>query len=100
MKAATEVKAVFESKQGGAVEDALLAGIVVAPNPFAAQLRILNPEGVTARYEVVNAAGVVVRSGALSEKEVVVDTETLSAGIYFVRLEAKNGARKSLTVSK
>ena len=100
VKAATEVKAIFESKQGGAVEDALLAGISVAPNPFTTQLRILNPEGVTARYEVVNAAGVVVRSGALSEKEVVVDTEALPAGIYFVRLEAQNGARKSVMVSK
>ena len=100
VKAATEVKAVFESEQGGAVEDALLAGIVVAPNPFASQLRILNPEGVVARYEVVNAAGMVVRSGALSEKEVVVDTETLSAGVYFVRIEAQNGARKSVMVSK
>ncbi len=100
VKATTEVKAVFESKQGGAVEDALLAGIVVAPNPFAAQLRILNPEGVVARYEVVNGAGIVVRSGALSEKELVVDTETLSSGIYFVRIEAQNGAKKSIVVSK
>ncbi len=100
VKAATEVKAVFEKEQGGAVEDALLAGIVVAPNPFAAQLRILNPEGVVVRYELVNGAGVVVRSGALSEKEVVVDTEALSAGVYFVRLEAQNGARKSVMVSK
>ncbi len=100
VKAATEVKAVFESKQGGAVEDALLAGIVVAPNPFTSQLRILNPEGVVARYELVNAAGMVVRSGALSEKELVVDTETLSSGIYFVRIEAQNGAQKSVMVSK
>ncbi len=100
VKAATEVKAVFESKQGGAVEDALLAGIAVAPNPFSAQLRILNPEGVAARYEVVNAIGVVVRSGALSGSEAIVDTETLSAGIYFVRIEAQNGARKSVMVSK
>ncbi len=100
VKAATTVTAVFESKQGGAVEDALLAGIAVAPNPFSSQLRLLNPEGIVARYEVVNASGMVVRSGALSEKEVVVDTETLSAGIYFVRLEAQNGAQKSLVVSK
>ncbi len=100
VKAATEVKAVFENKQGGAVEDALLAGIVVAPNPFSAQLRILNPEGVAARYEVVNGAGVVVRSGALSGSDVIVDTEALPAGIYFVRLEAQNGARKSVMVSK
>ncbi len=100
VKAATEVKAVFENKQGGAVEDALLAGIAVAPNPFASQLRILNPEGVVARYEVVNGAGIVVRSGALSEKELVLDTEALSAGVYFVRLETQNGARKSIAVSK
>ena len=106
VKAATTVTAIFASKQGdnnepgGAVEDALLAGIVVAPNPFSAQLRILNPEGVVARYEVVNGAGVVVRSGALSEKELVVDTEALSAGIYFVRIETQNGARKSVMVSK
>ena len=105
VKAETTVTALFESKQGdnnkpGAVEDALLAGIAVAPNPFTAQLRILNPEGVTARYELVNAAGVVVRSGALSEKELVVDTEALPSDIYFVRLEAQNGARKSLMVSK
>ncbi len=100
VKAATEVKAVFENKQGGAVEDALLAGIVVAPNPFTAQLRILNPEGVVARYEVVNAAGVVIRSGALSDSEAIVDTEALPSGIYFVRLEAQNGARKSVMVSK
>ncbi len=100
VKAATEVKAVFESKQGGAVEDALLAGIVVAPNPFSAYLRILNPKGVAARYELVNTSGMVVRSGALSGSEAIVDTETLSSGIYFVRLEAQNGARKNLMVSK
>ena len=100
VKAATTVTAIFESKQGGAVEDALLAGIVVAPNPFTAQLRILNPEGVAARYEVVNAAGMVVRSGALSGSEAIVDTEALPSGIYFVRLEAQNGARKNLVVSK
>ncbi len=100
VQAATEVKAIFESKQGGAVEDTLLAGIAVAPNPFTSQLRILNPKGVVARYEVVNASGVIVRSGALSEKEVVVDTAPLPAGIYFVRLEAQNSARKSIAVSK
>ncbi len=105
VKAATEVKAVFESKQKdnnrpGAVEDALLAGISVAPNPFTSQLCILNPEGVAARYELVNASGMVVRSGALSGSEAIVNTETLPAGIYFVRLEAQNGAQKSVMVSK
>ncbi len=94
VKATTEVKAVFESKQGGAVEDALLAGIAVAPNPFSAQLRILNPEGVVARYELVNASGIIVHSGVLSEKELVVNTEALPSGIYFVRVAAQNGARR------
>ncbi len=30
----------------------------------------------------------------------MVDTETLPAGIYFVRLEAQNGARKTRVVSQ
>ena len=82
----------------GAVEDALLADIVVAPNPFTAQLRVENPAGVMGRYELVNASGVVVRAGALEGTELFIDTETLPAGIYFVRLEAQNGATKSVKV--
>ena len=84
----------------GAVEDALLADIVVAPNPFTAQLRVENPAGVMGRYELVNASGVVVRAGALEGTELFIDTETLPAGIYFVRLEAQNGATKSVKVIK
>ena len=95
---AVEVKAVFEKKQ--AVEDAVLAGIVVAPNPFAAQLRIENPEGVEARYELINASGLVVRAGAFSATEVLVDTEALPAGLYFVRIEAQNGAKRVVKVFK
>ena len=77
-----------------------MADISVAPNPFSAQLRILNPEGITARYELVNASRTVVRSGALSGREEIVDTEALPAGVYFVRLEAQNSTRKTLAVSK
>ena len=83
-----------------AVEDAVLASVVVAPNPFTAQLRIENPEGVVARYELVNAAGVVVRTGAFVATEVIVDTEALAAGVYFVRIEAQNGAKRVVKVSK
>ena len=90
----------LKPEKGGAVEDALLASIVVAPNPFSSHLRILNPEGVAVRYELVNAAGMVVRAGALTGSEAIVDTESLPAGLYFVRLEAQNGAKKSVTVSK
>ena len=54
VKAATTVTAIFESKQDdnkkpSTVKDALLADISVEPNPFSAQLRILNPEDITAR---------------------------------------------------
>ena len=113
--AATTVTAVFEKKQGGkdkddnknkepekpgtAVEDAVLAEISVAPNPFTSQLRIFNPEGVVGRYTLVNTLGGVVRSGALSGTEVV-DTEALPAGIYFVRVTGQNGATRVLRVVK
>ncbi len=83
-----------------AVEDAVLASLVVAPNPFTSQLRIDNPEGVEARYELVNAAGVVVRAGAFSATGAIVDTEALSAGVYFVRIEAQNGAKRVVKVFK
>ena len=95
---AVEVKAVFEKKQ--AVEDAVLASLSVDPNPFAAQLRILNPEGLVARYELVNATGVVVRSGVLSATEEILDTKALPLGVYFVHLEAQGGAKKTIIVSK
>ncbi len=83
-----------------AVEDAVLASLAVAPNPFTSQLRIENPEGVTVRYELVNASGVVVRAGAFSATEVFVDTEVLSAGVYFVRIETQNGAKRVVKVFK
>ena len=83
-----------------AVEDALLAGVVVAPNPFSAQLRILNPEGVSIAYELVNLAGVVLRAGVVAGVETTVDTADLSAGLYFVRLTGENGASRTVRVVK
>ncbi len=81
-----------------AVEDAVLASLSVAPNPFTAQLRILNPEGILARYELVNQMGAVLHSGVVNSNETVVDTAALPAGLYFVRLTAQGGARKTLKV--
>ncbi len=99
------VTVLFEKKEDKAsepqaVEDALLAGIVVAPNPFTTQLRIVNPEGVAGHYEVVNLMGSVLRSGLLDTNEVVVDTEDLPSGLYFVRLEAQGNARKTVKLLK
>jgi len=93
------VKAKEASTTPEAVEDAVLAGISVAPNPFTSQLRIVNPEGIVARYTLVNTLGGVVRSGVLSGTEVV-DTEALPAGLYFVRVTGQNGATRVLRVVK
>jgi len=98
--AATTVTAVFEKKQGNAVEDTVLANITVAPNPFSAQLRILNPEGIILRYELVNQMGAVLRSGVINSHEEVVDTEALPAGLYFVRLMGQGNTRKTIKLSK
>ena len=99
------VTVLFEKKEDKAsepqaVEDALLAGIVVAPNPFTTQLRIVNPEGVAGHYEVLNLMGSVLRSGVLDTNEVVVDTEALPSGLYFVRLEAQGNAQKTVKLLK
>ena len=78
----------------------MLASLSVAPNPFTTQVWIENPEGVAVRYELVNASGLVVRSGAFSATEVIVDTEVLPAGVYFVRIETQNGAKRVEKVVK
>lgn len=83
----------------GAVEDAALESMVVAPNPFTSQLRISNPEGVGARYELVNTNGVVVRDGALQGVETVLNTENLNAGVYLLRLLSGTSS-KTLRVVK
>ncbi len=83
----------------GAVEDAALESMVVAPNPLTSQLRISNPEGVEARYELVNTIGVVVRGGALQGVETVLNTENLNAGVYLLRLLSGTSS-KTLRVVK
>lgn len=83
----------------GAVEDAALESMVVAPNPFTSQLRISNPEGVEARYELVNTIGGVVRDGALQGVETVLNTENLNAGVYLLRILSGTSS-KTLRVVK
>jgi len=90
----------IEAATTEAIQASLLASLSVAPNPFTSQLRLENPEGVAAHYELVNASGLVLRSGAFSATELFIDTEALPAGLYFVRIEAQNGAKKIVRVVK
>ena len=82
-----------------AVEDALLAQVVVAPNPFTTQLRLVC-EGVVGRYDLLNAQGVVVRSGNLMGNEQLIETTDLTSGLYLLRLTAASGATKTISVVK
>ncbi len=82
-----------------AVEDAIFANVLVAPNPFIAQLRLVC-NGATGRYDLLNAQGVVVRSGNMDGNEVMIETTDLTSGLYLLRLTAENGAVKTITVVK
>ena len=83
----------------GAVEDAMFAAVVVAPNPFGTELRILNNEQVEGRYTLMTIQGMVVRAGVL-EPSTMVETSDLASGIYFVRFSAANGVSKVVKVVK
>ena len=95
----TSCTVTLKYEKPGAVEDAALESMIVAPNPFRNQLRLSNPEGVGARYELVNTNGVVVRDGALQGVETVLNTENLNAGVYLLRLLSGTSS-KTLRVVK
>ena len=82
-----------------AVADAVFASVVISPNPFGAQLRIVNGDS-RGQYVLYNVQGVVVASGVLEASETRINTASFSAGTYLLRLTAENGATKTLTVVK
>ena len=82
-----------------AVEDTVFASVVIAPNPFGNQLRIVNGE-LRGEYALLNAQGIVVRSGNADGNEVVIETRDLTSGLYLLRLTATNGATKTYRVVK
>ena len=82
-----------------AVEDALFANIVIAPNPFANQLRISNGE-LRGTYVLLNAQGVVVRSGKMDSTGVMIETNDLASGLFLLQLTVENGATKTYRVVK
>ena len=94
-----KVEAFFESVS--AVEDIAFAKVVVAPNPFANQLRVVNHQWQNGdRYELLNVNGQTVRTGYLQTAETLIETSELSEGIYILRLIAANGATKTYKVVK
>ena len=97
-KSATCTVTVTTTSKPGAVEDAALATVVVAPNPFTSRLRVINPEGTSAAYELVTLSGLVLRAGVLGGIETDIDTANLAAGLYFVRLTSENGAQRTVRV--
>ena len=87
------INAEFEVEPTVAVEDILLANVVVAPNPFATQLNIRNEEFIQGRYELLNTEGSVLRSGVLEMGETVINTEVLPSGLYLLRLSAEKAVK-------
>lgn len=89
----------LKDKTPQAVEDVVFAGVVVAPNPFAAQLRIVG-NGVMGRYALLNTQGQVLVAGELNGTETeVAAAENIPAGLYLLRLSA-NGVSKTFKVVK
>lgn len=82
------------------VEDAALAQVVVAPNPFVGFLRIQSVSALVEDYALLSVNGQVVRAGRVAGSETVVETEDLPAGLYLLRLRAANGASRTLRVVK
>ncbi len=99
----TKVTAVFGEKGGSpdpqAVEDVVFVSVVVAPNPFDSQLRIVNCE-LRGTYALLNAQGVMVTFGTLESAETRINTSMLPAGMYLLRLTSESGATKTINVVK
>ena len=62
--------------------------IIVYPNPVQASLQVSSASSVL-RYSVISSQGAVVLEGNL--KDSTIDMTSLSAGMYFVKLQLENG---------
>ena len=86
-------------KPATSVEDMLFANIVVLPNPFNNELRIVGGD-LRGKYALYNTQGVVVTSGVLEGTETRINTSSFPAGMYLLRLSAENGVVKTYRVVK
>jgi len=96
---ATEKTIEVVMEAAASVDDALFASVIVAPNPFTTQLRLVC-NGATGRYDLLNAQGIVVRRGNMDGNEVVLETTDFTSGLYLLRLTAESGATKTMTIVK
>ena len=87
-------------KPGTAVEDALLAAVTVAPNPFDAQLVISNIAQQGVKYTLLNTNGACVLVGEITGEFEVLETSLLPSGLYLLQLTTPDGATRLLRVVK
>lgn len=95
---ATITVKVFDPKNPEAVEDAIFAGVTVAPNPFDEKLLVRNG-ALAGTFDLLNVNGQVLRHGELSTDVTTLDTRELPAGAYLLRLNVE-GATKTYRVVK
>ena len=87
-------------KPGTAVEDALLAAVTVAPNPFDAQLVISNIAQQGVKYTLLNTNGACVLVGEITGEFEALETSLLPLGLYLLQLTTPDGATRLLRVVK
>ena len=95
---ATMTVTVIDPKNPEAVEDAIFAGVTVAPNPFGEKLSVRNG-ALAGTFDLLNVNGQVLRHGELTADVTTLDTRELSAGAYLLRLNVE-GATKTYRVVK
>ena len=85
---------------GTPVEDALLAAVTVAPNPFDAQLVISNIAQQGVKYTLLNTNGACVLIGEITGEFEALETSLLPSGLYLLQLTTPDGATRLLRVVK
>lgn len=90
--AASEVLALYQGLPQGLEEQELETGITLYPNPAANQLSIHRTQkGSRLPYRITDATGRNVLSGELTMEMTTLDIESLSAGLYFLRVNDSRG---------
>ena len=89
-----------DNDQDTPVEDARLAAVTVAPNPFDAQLVISNIAQQGVKYTLLNTNGACVLIGEISGEFEALETSLLPSGLYLLQLTTPDGATRLLRVVK